>query len=280
MHRFWTNTHAAILFIAALCIGLARTVYIHRIWPYIWWFPCQKYLIYTVYIWFWPTLVMHHFRTNTHAAILSIAAALCNINRTRKPPTSHSNSSSLTAHMDTAPRYKGMRGWEDRNRSKRRAASCKHCIRAMHGQKKLQECAQRSGSRGVCSHKLCSHKMCSHKMCGHKLCGHKLCSHKLCSHKFFFFLSLWIHLWLAETSQQPISQSTWLKVTPHCNHCNHCSHKLSTEAWGDERTGIRSKMRAAHDFFTAKVPITTLWGTTHMQLWHVVRKPRDGLRQQ
>jgi hypothetical protein len=30
-------------------------------------------------------------------------------------------------------------------------------------------------------------------------------------------------LWLAETSQQPISQTTWLKVTPpHCNHCNHC----------------------------------------------------------
>jgi hypothetical protein len=37
-----------------------------------------------------------------------------------------------------------------------------------------------------------------------------------------FFLSLWIYLWLAETSQQPISQTTWLKVTPHCNHCNHC----------------------------------------------------------
>jgi hypothetical protein len=27
-------------------------------------------------------------------------------------------------------------------------------------------------------------------------------------------------LWLAETSQQPISQTNWLKVTPHCNHCN------------------------------------------------------------
>jgi hypothetical protein len=37
---------------------LARTVYIHRIWPYIWWFPCQKYRIYAVYIWFWPTLAM------------------------------------------------------------------------------------------------------------------------------------------------------------------------------------------------------------------------------
>jgi len=37
---------------------------------------------------------------------------------------------------------------------------------------------------------------------------------------FFFFLSLWTYLWLAETSQQPISQTTWLKVTPHCNHCS------------------------------------------------------------
>ena len=40
------------------CVGLARTVYIRRIWPYIGWFSCQKYRIYTVYIWFWPTLQM------------------------------------------------------------------------------------------------------------------------------------------------------------------------------------------------------------------------------
>jgi len=38
---------------------------------------------------------------------------------------------------------------------------------------------------------------------------------------FSFFRSLWIYLWLAETSQQPISQTTCLKVSPHCNHCNH-----------------------------------------------------------
>jgi len=35
---------------------LANPIYIHRIWPYNWWFPYQKYYIYTVYIWFWPTL--------------------------------------------------------------------------------------------------------------------------------------------------------------------------------------------------------------------------------
>jgi len=39
-------------------LRLVRTVYIHRIWPYIWWFPCQKYRIYTAYIWFWPTLAI------------------------------------------------------------------------------------------------------------------------------------------------------------------------------------------------------------------------------
>jgi len=48
-----------------LYVGLARTVYIHRIWPYIWWCPCQKYRIYTVYIWFWPTLVIRSFECNT-----------------------------------------------------------------------------------------------------------------------------------------------------------------------------------------------------------------------
>ena len=30
-------------------VGLARTVYIHRTWPYIWWFPSQKYCKNTVY---------------------------------------------------------------------------------------------------------------------------------------------------------------------------------------------------------------------------------------
>jgi len=36
--------------------GLVRTEYTHCIWPSIWWFPCQKHCLYTVYIWFWPTL--------------------------------------------------------------------------------------------------------------------------------------------------------------------------------------------------------------------------------
>ena len=37
-------------------LGLARTVSIHRIWPYVWWVLCQNYRIYTVHIWLWPTL--------------------------------------------------------------------------------------------------------------------------------------------------------------------------------------------------------------------------------
>jgi hypothetical protein len=32
---------------------------------------------------------------------------------------------------------------------------------------------------------------------------------------FLFLFDLWIYLWLAKTSQQPINQTTWLKVTPH-----------------------------------------------------------------
>ena len=38
------------------------------------------------------------------------------------------------------------------------------------------------------------------------------------------------YLWLAETSQQPISQTTWLKVTPHCNHCNHLENKKNADS--------------------------------------------------
>jgi hypothetical protein len=37
-------------------VGLARTVYIHRIRPLIWWFPCQEYRVCTLFIWHWPTL--------------------------------------------------------------------------------------------------------------------------------------------------------------------------------------------------------------------------------
>jgi len=29
-------------------LGLIRTVYIHHKWPYTWWFPCQRYRVYTV----------------------------------------------------------------------------------------------------------------------------------------------------------------------------------------------------------------------------------------
>jgi hypothetical protein len=54
------TTHYPVLVLSLLWLGLARTVCMHRIWPYIWWFPCQKYRIYTVHIWFWPTLPATH----------------------------------------------------------------------------------------------------------------------------------------------------------------------------------------------------------------------------
>ena len=45
------------------------------------------------------------------------------------------------------------------------------------------------------------------------------------NNRLFLFLSELMNLlWLAETSQQPISQTTWLKVTPHCNHFSCCLH--------------------------------------------------------
>ena len=49
-------------------------------------------------------------------------------------------------------------------------------------------------------------------------------------HLFTLLLNLWIcGRPRPVSSQQPISQTTWLKVTPHCNHCNHL-HR-----WGAQR---------------------------------------------
>jgi len=47
---------AYMLYVLCIYVGLARTIYMHHIWPYIWWFPCQKHRICTVCIEFWPTL--------------------------------------------------------------------------------------------------------------------------------------------------------------------------------------------------------------------------------
>jgi len=51
------NGHWNTMVAGTLFLGLARTVYIRRIWPSIWWFPCKKYRIYTVHTWFWPSLL-------------------------------------------------------------------------------------------------------------------------------------------------------------------------------------------------------------------------------
>ena len=61
---FWRCQHAVHKWLLPFSnmIGLARTVYIHRLWPYVWWFPCQNYRIYTVYIWSWPTQNMSVFQ--------------------------------------------------------------------------------------------------------------------------------------------------------------------------------------------------------------------------
>jgi hypothetical protein len=48
-HIHWVS-FALSFFQCAKFVWLARTVYIHRIWPHIWWFPCQNYRIYTVHI--------------------------------------------------------------------------------------------------------------------------------------------------------------------------------------------------------------------------------------
>jgi len=74
--RFWTNTHAAILFIAAaLCIVSEPTLMLrsYRLQQRHVSFPNKHSCCALIHC----SSVMHRFQTNTHAAILSIAAALC-----------------------------------------------------------------------------------------------------------------------------------------------------------------------------------------------------------
>jgi hypothetical protein len=52
-------------------IKLARTVFMHRMWPYIWCLPCQRYCTRTVCVWFWPTLCVKYEQQNVQAVILN-----------------------------------------------------------------------------------------------------------------------------------------------------------------------------------------------------------------
>jgi hypothetical protein len=54
----FSATPAALMCRVPHHLGLATTV-IRCIRPYIWWFSCLKYRVYT-YIWFWPTLATLH----------------------------------------------------------------------------------------------------------------------------------------------------------------------------------------------------------------------------
>jgi hypothetical protein len=47
-HMRWTHMVSNGAVWQLIYIGLARTVYVHHIWPYVWRFLCQKYRIHTV----------------------------------------------------------------------------------------------------------------------------------------------------------------------------------------------------------------------------------------
>ena len=46
---FKVLSHTQLVPLWRTCLGLSRTVYTHCKWPYVWWFPCQNYHVYTVY---------------------------------------------------------------------------------------------------------------------------------------------------------------------------------------------------------------------------------------
>jgi len=65
----------------AVCVGLASTVYIHRVWPYLWWIPCPKYQIYTVYIYIFLFIYLYgsgqpYVRTYTRT-VLANSKCIC-----------------------------------------------------------------------------------------------------------------------------------------------------------------------------------------------------------
>ena len=75
---------------------------------------------------------------------------------------------------------------------------------------------------------------------------------------FFFFLSLWIYLWLAETSQQPISQTAWLKVTPHCNHWRPSSCKPCNLTYPSFSESLATLTHLSFHFLRQGVYLTVL----------------------
>jgi hypothetical protein len=66
------------------------------------------------------------------------------------------------------------------------------------------------------------------------------------------------------TSQQPISPTTWLTVTPHCNDCNHCARGVFVGGWtregcgGDARRGAIQVQVGVQDS-KACVRVVCLW---------------------
>jgi Tfp pilus assembly protein PilV len=69
-----------------------------------------------------------------------------------------------------------------------------------------------------------------------------------------------------ETSQQPISQTTWLKVTPHCNHYNHCSIVTIVSPEAASTVKIGSSMIKLGLIYT--IPVTSWLGTRRLVIVH------------
>ena len=163
--------------VAKLWVGLATTVPVHRIWPYIWPFPCQTIpYIHRMY------MVLAN---STHAC--APAHTLHSYSHHPHPQPYLGECTLLllglrsVQHLEVGMEVHGL-------------AFCGGSGGALRG------AAGAAAVRGRGQEPVCA------------------C---VCMW-VYVYVSLWIYLWLAETSQQPISQTTWLKVTPNCNHCNHC----------------------------------------------------------
>jgi len=82
-------------------------------------------------------------------------------------------------------------------------------------------------------------------------------------------------MWLAETSQQPISQTTWLKVTPHCNHCNQLLTflSLSPHSWLAEEPHFLTHPTVGHSWLAAEQGAPTVGLLRSLQSPHFLTHP-------
>eukprot|EP00983_Pelagomonas_calceolata_P047659 1140746-Pelagomonas_calceolata.AAC.2 len=80
--------------------------------------------------------------------------------------------------------------------------------------------------------------------------------HCSCDPALSSILKLALRMFLLEQLSRPSSQTTWLKIKPHCNHCNHYGHDVDWRGPVTGRSAEQSGRSSPHRMLSAsKIPI-------------------------